>query len=133
MKLLLSFVFSAIFSIAISAQTVSGIYKVCKITKTEDGDYVLVIKNDVETGLVVMDNDALIIDKTFKNITEGKEYFFLLERDEKSFNGEQPSGYMIILNSGKTQKVWDVKRDGAMPRIYTAKNVKGLSINESMK
>lgn len=133
MKLLLSFLFIAISSVAVSAQQVSGIYSVSKITKTEDGDYILIIKNDSEVGLVVMDNDALVVDKNFKKICEGKQYLFLLEKDAKSFNGEQPSGYMIILNSGKTQKVWDVKKDGAMPQIYNAKNLKGLSINEAMK
>lgn len=129
MKLIIFFLLSAI----LFAQSKSDFYRVSKITKTVDGNYILFIKNDVETGLVVMDNDELVIDKTFKNISEGKEYSFLLEKDEKSFNGEQPSGYMIILNSGKTQKVWDVKKDGAMPQIYTAKNVKGLFINENMK
>jgi hypothetical protein len=133
MKLLLSYLFVLVSSIACSAQQISGDYTVYKITKTEDGDYILFIKNDVETGLVVMDNDSLVVDKNYKNISEGKKYFFLLEKDEKKFNGEQPSGYMIILNSGQTQKIWDVKKDGEMPSIYTAKNVKGLFIDEYMK
>lgn len=132
MKLIV-FLFIIFSSIAFSAQQISGDYTVYKITKTEDGDYILFIKNDVETGLVVMDNDTLVVDKNYKNISEGKKYFFLLEKDEKKFNGEQPSGYMIILNSGQTQKIWDVKKDGVMPQIYTAKNVKGLSINEAIK
>lgn len=132
MKLIV-FLFIIFSSIAFSAQQISGDYTVYKITKTEDGDYILFIKNGVEAGLVVMDNDSLVVDKNYKNISEGKKYFFLLEKDEKKFNGEQPSGYMIILNSGQTQKIWDVKKDGVMPQIYTAKNVKGLSINEAIK
>lgn len=133
MRLLLSCLFVAVISITCSAQQVAGTYTVYKITKTEDSDYILFIKNDIETGLVVMDNDTLLVNDKFKNISEGKKYFFLLEKDEKSFNGQQPSGYMIILNSGKTQKIWDVKKDGVMPQIYTAKNVKGLQIDETMK
>jgi len=106
------------------------IYTVYKITVTEDGDHILFIKNEKDTGLVVMDNDSLKVDNTFKEIKTNRKYLFVLEKDEKSFRGQQPSGYMIILNSGKTQKIWDTAKDGDMPSIYTAKNVKGKFIKE---
>ena len=117
-----------IFSVC-SAQG-QDIYEVYKITVTEDGDHILFIKNEKDTGLVVMDNDSLKIDNTFKEIKPNGKYLFVLEKDEKSFRGQQPNGYMVILNSGKTQKIWDVAKDGDMPSIYTAKNVNGKFIKE---
>jgi hypothetical protein len=111
-------------------QEIKDTYEVYKITVTEDGDHILFIKNEKDTGLVVMDNDSLKVDSTFKEIKPNRKYLFVLEKDEKSFRGQQPNGYMIILDSGKTQKIWDVAKDGDMPSIYTAKNVSGKFIKE---
>jgi len=111
-------------------QEIKDTYKVYKMIITEDGDHIFYIKNEKDVGLIVMDNDSLIIDDSFKKIKTNQEYIFQLEKDKKSFSGQQPSGYMIILNSGKTQKVWDVVKDGEMPSIYTAKNINGGYIKE---
>lgn len=108
-------------------------YEVYKITVTEDGDHIFFIKNAKDTGLIVMDNDSLKIDSSFKEIKPNGKYLFVLEKDEKSYRGQQPKGYMVILNSGKTQKIWDVTKDGDMPSIYTAKNVNGKFIKESLE
>lgn len=114
-----------------SQQEIKGTYEVYKITITEDGDHFLFIKNEKDTGLVVMDNDSLKVDNTFKKIKTNKKYVFILEKERKRiYRGEQPSGYMIILNSGQIKKIWDISKDGEMPSIYTAKNIKGLYIKE---
>lgn len=129
MKALYLFLFLSIFNFC-AQQEIRDTYDVYKIMVTEDGDHILFIKNEKDTGLVVMDNDSLKVDDTFKEIKANRKYLFVLEKDEKSFRGQQPSGYMIILNSGKTQKIWDVARDGNMPSIYTAKNLNGNFIKE---
>lgn len=116
-----------------SAQQVDGRFTVYKIVTTEDGDSVLFIKNTMTSGIVVMDNDSLKVDKTFKKIELEGKYRFVLDQDEKKFSGQPAGGYMIISNSGNTQKIWDVKKDGPMPLIFNAKNVQGLYIKEDFK
>lgn len=126
--IILLFILSA--SNLFAQQEVKDEYKVYKIETTEDGDYILFIKNEKDIGLVVMDNDSLNIDKSFKKIKLNKKYYFVLEKDDKVFRGEPAGGYMIISNSGNTKKIWDVQKDGEMPSIYTARNVKGIHIKE---
>lgn len=126
-------IFLFMFASACSAQQVNGHFTVYKIITTEDGDSVLFIKNSMINGIVVMDNDSLTVDDTFKKIKLQSKYTFILDRDEKNFRGEPIGGYMIISNSGNTQKIWDVKKDGPMPMIFSARNLHGLYIKEDYK
>ncbi|TPG37737.1 MULTISPECIES: hypothetical protein [Flavobacterium] len=108
-------------------QDFSGVYSVTKIITSDDGDKILFIKNDKIKGIIVMDNDDLKVNSSFTKIKKGKDYYFNLEVDAKKYRG-QNDGYAIISSSGKIKRIWDVKKDGAMPFIFTAKNLKGLYV-----
>jgi hypothetical protein len=109
-------------------QEVKDVYKVVDI---ENDDHIYFIRNDNGTGMVVSDNDSLKVDASFTKIEVNKKYFFVL--NERKFRGKASSGYMILDSSGKNHKIWDVERDGEMPKIYTAKNIKGSYIQDNAK
>jgi YHS domain-containing protein len=120
------------FSIFSYSQDFNGIYSVTKILTSDDGEKILFITNDKIKGIIIMDNDDLKVNSSFKKIKKGKDYYFTLEVDEKKYRGEN-DGYAIISSSGKIKRIWDVKKDGAMPYIFTAKNVKGLYVENKIE
>jgi len=111
------------------AQNYDGTYKVNKIITSDDGDKIFIITNDSIKGIVIMDNDSLKIDTTFVKIKKNKCYNFNLSLDKKKYRGED-DGYAIISSKGKIKRIWNVKKDGKMPLIFTADNVIGLYIKE---
>ncbi|AWH84212.1 hypothetical protein HYN59_03380 [Flavobacterium album] len=123
MKFFCSLLIFALINFSRSGE-IRDLYTVIKIYETE-AEPIFLIKNERNTGLIVSTNDTLEVDASFSKITIGTKYLFIL--NERKFRGET-SGYMIIDESGKTEKRWDVKKDGEMPSIYKAKNVKGLYI-----
>lgn len=112
-----------------SNEEVRDTYTVIKIYET-DAEPLYLIQNEKNTGLIVGTNDSLDIDDSFRKIESGKKYFFVIE--ERKFRGET-SGYIILDNNRIEQKIWDVKKDGEMPSIYIAKNVKGRYIQPVTK
>lgn len=116
-------------SFSIYSQEFNGIYCVTKIILSDDGDSILFIKNKEITGIIVMDNDELKIDSLFTKVLIGKDYYFNLKIDKKKYRGKN-DGYAIISLSGKIKRIWDVKKDGVMPYIFTANNLKGLYVRK---
>lgn len=112
-------------------QDISNIYEVYKIIDIDKDDFIFFIRNEQDMALIVRDNNSLVIDSSFQKIEIGKKYLFVLT--ERKFRGRETSGYAIIDSLGKNHKIWDVSKDGKMPDICIAKNVKSCYIQPTYK
>ena len=120
-----------IFSYSSYSQDLNGIYFVTKIITTEQGDKILFIKNDTINGIIMMDNDDLKVDSSFLKVKINKCYYFELEADLQKYRGEGNDGGIVISSKNKFKKIWDVKKNGPVPYIFSAKNLKGLYVKNN--
>ncbi|SHM42759.1 hypothetical protein [Flavobacterium chilense] len=108
-------------------QNYSGQYKVVKI----DAGAIFIEHNNYK-AIIVYGNDSLVINKSYRKIKVGKKYYFNLPQkmeDKTRLN----SGFIMLDSINGNKKIWDVKKDGPLPDIFFARNVKGLYVKEDLK
>ncbi|MET0944221.1 MAG: hypothetical protein ABWY22_02315 [Flavobacterium sp.] len=108
-------------------QNYSGQYKVVKIDAGA-----IFIERDNYKAIIVHGNDSLVIDKSYRKIKVGKKYYFNLPQkveDKTRLN----SGFVMLDSINGNKKIWDIKKDGPLPDIFYAKNVKGLFIKKDCR
>ncbi|MFP9115212.1 hypothetical protein ACLI1A_14840 [Flavobacterium sp. RHBU_3] len=125
MKLILSLVFSFF----ILNQEFSY-WKVNAIKNIENESYIVIKNDNNEFGLIVNDNDSIIVDSSFSKLEVNKTYRFLLLDESRTFRGEQPQFYGVVTSDTTVVRIWDVKKDGPYPKLFKALNVKGVYIKE---
>ena len=118
------------FSYSSHRQDFNSLYCVTKIITTKQGDRILFIENDTINGIIMMDNDDLKVDSSFLKVKINKCYYFELEVDLQKYRGEGNDGGIVISSKNKFKKIWDVKKNGPVPYIFSAKNLKGLYVKQ---